>query len=65
MADELESLKSDLRSVLLTEKNGILISRLDREYRDVMGDSIRYDRKQHRSLESFLLTLPDTVRIAK
>lgn len=65
MADQLESLKTDLRSVLLTEKNGIDIHRLDREYRDVTGGSISYNRAQYRSLEAFLLTIPDTVRIQK
>lgn len=61
----LESLKSDIRSVLLTEKNGVSISRLDREFMDVMGCRIEYDRRQYGSLEAFLLTLPDTVRITK
>ena len=65
MADKLESLKKDLRSVLLTEKNGIAINRLDREYRDVTGSGIEFNRSEHRNLQSFLETIPDTVRIVK
>lgn len=65
MADKLESMKSDLRSLLLTEKNGILIGRLDHVYQEVMGEGIDYDRKKYRTLESYLSTLSDTVRITK
>ena len=66
MDDKLENLKTDLRSLLLTEKSGISIKRLDQEYREVTGGGIEYDRKKHRSLETFLIEeLPDAVRIER
>ena len=65
MADKLENLKKDLRSVLLTEKNGIHIGRLDREYRDMIGCGIAFNRSQFPTLESFLMSIPDTVSITK
>ena len=65
MANKLESLKRDLRVLLSIEKNGILIDQLKREYRQVTGSTIEYDRKQHQSLEAFLLSLPDMVKITK
>ena len=65
MANKLESLKRDLRVLLSIKKNGILIGQLKCEYRQVTGSTIEYDRKQYQSLEAFLLSLPDTVKITK
>ena len=63
--NELERFKTDLRSVLLQAKSGIPMHRLNSEYRDLMGSNIQYDRRLYQTLDSYLLTMPDTVKLRR
>lgn len=58
-----QSLRKDLRSVLMSEKDGIEITRLNSEFNDLIGKNIQFDRNRYPTLESFLMTLTDTCRI--
>lgn len=60
-----ESFKQDLRSVLMSEKNGVNILRLNLDYRDLVGKNIDFDRRLYADLESFICTLTDTCYISK
>lgn len=62
---ELDQFKKDLRSVLISEKGGIHISRVNAEYRDLVGENIKYNYRNYPNLESYLLTLTDTCRIRR
>ena len=59
----MDSFRKDLRGVLIADKNGIPIHRLNREYKDLTGEDIKWDYKQYHSLHDFLLSLSDACEI--
>ena len=62
-------LKSDtvikLRSVLLPNKKGLLLSVLDAEYYGMLGENIPFVKLGHQSLLSFLRSIPDVVSLSR
>ena len=59
----LERTKKQLRSVLLSEKGGVAADQLERDYRDLVGETIPTRRLGFPTLEAFLRSLPDTCSI--
>ena len=59
----LEQTKKNLRSVLLSEKYGVLLDRLEREYYDLLGQTIPITQLGFHNVESFLRSIPDVCSI--
>ena len=59
----MELFKQDLRSVLIADKEGIPIQKLNQEYSALTGQHIEYDQQLYPTLRDFLLTLPDACKI--
>nr|XP_055061819.1 tudor domain-containing protein 7A [Misgurnus anguillicaudatus]XP_055061820.1 tudor domain-containing protein 7A [Misgurnus anguillicaudatus]XP_055061821.1 tudor domain-containing protein 7A [Misgurnus anguillicaudatus] len=60
---DLELVKKMLRAVLQSSKNGVAITRLQRDYRELTGDVIPHRKFGHSSLENFLYSIPGVVRL--
>lgn len=62
------TLRSDvsikLRSILLPNKKGLVLSALEREYQGMLGENIPFRRLGYSSLLSMLKDLPDVVSIS-
>ncbi|KAL2098291.1 hypothetical protein ACEWY4_007498 [Coilia grayii] len=56
--------KKLLRAVLQSSRDGVSLSRLQSDYRDLTGNFIQYKRMGYRSLEEFLKTMPSVVRLS-
>ncbi|XP_077560350.1 uncharacterized protein LOC144175148 isoform X1 [Haemaphysalis longicornis] len=54
-----------LRSILTSEKNGIPLRKLDGEYRMLTGNRIPYRQFGFNTMEEYLESIPDTVRLAR
>ena len=63
MEELLEKTKKALRSVLISAPRGVPARMLIRDYRAVMGKDLPYRELGHRTVESFILAVPDVVRI--
>lgn len=61
----MDEFKSDLRSVLTAEQDGIPIQHLDKQFHDLCGQHIEFDTTQYPNLEAFLLSIPDICRVIK
>ena len=59
----LERTKKQLRSVLLSEKGGVAADQLERDYKDLVGETIPTRSLGFPTLEAFLRSLPDTCSI--
>ncbi|XP_035385922.1 tudor domain-containing protein 7A [Electrophorus electricus] len=62
---DVDLLKKMLRAVLQSSKNGVALSRLQSDYRALTGESIQYREMGHASLESFLRSVPNVVRLER
>ncbi|XP_064480860.1 tudor domain-containing protein 7-like isoform X2 [Ornithodoros turicata] len=60
-----EEVATMLRSVLSSEKNGVPVVSLEKEYRLLIGHRIPYRNLGFNSLQSFLESLPDVVRLCR
>lgn len=63
MEDLLTDVKCIVRSILVTEKGGMTIPQLEREYRSNEGQPVPYAKFGCRSIREFLNKISDTVRI--
>lgn len=64
MAEEdpqLKSTKAMIRSVLISEKDGVAASRFMRDYREITGEQIPFRKFGHGSLEEFIRSIKDVV----
>lgn len=61
----MDSFRKDLRGVLIADKNGIPLNRLNREYKDLTGENISWDRARFPTLSHFLLSLTDVCEVQK
>uniref|UniRef100_A0AAR2JE35 Uncharacterized protein n=1 Tax=Pygocentrus nattereri TaxID=42514 RepID=A0AAR2JE35_PYGNA len=64
MAD-VELVKKMLRAVLQSSKHGVVLTRLQSDYRSLTGDFIQHRELGHSSLESFLRSIPSVVRLER
>ncbi|KAL7856275.1 hypothetical protein AOLI_G00198790 [Acnodon oligacanthus] len=64
MAD-VELVKKMLRAVLQSSKRGVVLTRLQSDYRSLTGDFIQHRELGHSSLESFLRSIPSVVRLER
>ncbi|KAL4217941.1 Tudor domain-containing protein 7 [Mactra antiquata] len=62
-AEKLQQVKSMVRSVLLSVKEGVPAARLQRDYEDMVGEAIPFRKFGFSSFENFILGIPDVVRI--
>nr|XP_026691845.1 uncharacterized protein LOC100183257 [Ciona intestinalis] len=60
---DLENVKKNLRSVLLSSKQGIVAKHLQREYRELNGEFIPHQKLSFCSLEEFIRSLSDVCRV--
>ncbi|XP_071942387.1 tudor domain-containing protein 7-like [Antedon mediterranea] len=60
-----EDVKKLLRSLLISQKGGVPLQLLASDYRSLIGDHIPYTRFGFRSLEEYLQSIPDVVRIQR
>lgn len=63
MTSEAESIKKMLRSVLQSSKEGVLLSRLQAEFRSLCGDFIPLKALGFSRLEDYLRSIPSVVRL--
>ncbi|XP_060571770.1 tudor domain-containing protein 7-like isoform X2 [Ruditapes philippinarum] len=61
--EEIKKVKSLLRSVLIGVKEGVLATRLQKEYKEIVGENIPYLKMGFPSFEKFILSMPDVARI--
>lgn len=61
--DELSIIKVDLRGVLISCPQGMTIQRLERDYRELVGNSIPFSRMGFNRCEHFLRSLTDTLTV--
>lgn len=59
----MDSFRKDLRGVLIADTNGIPISRLNYEYKDLTGEDIKWDRSEFPTLMHFLRSLTDVCEV--
>lgn len=60
-----DSVKKMVRSVLLTERNGLSVSQLQDIYREFVNGGIPFQKLGFSSLESYLKSIPDAARVAR
>ncbi|KAG0422030.1 hypothetical protein HPB47_002102, partial [Ixodes persulcatus] len=65
MAETKEEVATMLSSVLTSEKAGVALRRLEREYETLIGTRIPYRRLGYSTLEEFLRDLRSVVRLAR
>jgi len=58
-ADLIEKTKKHLRSVLISEKGGVALDRLEKDYRDLVGQSLPYQALGFHSTTALLEAIPD------
>ncbi|KAK7489405.1 hypothetical protein BaRGS_00019349 [Batillaria attramentaria] len=58
---QLKSTKAMIRSVLISEKDGVPASRFMGDYRGITGENIPYKNFGYKSLEDFIRSIPDVV----
>ena len=66
MAEQDEKLKGTkqlIRSLLLPEKNGLILTALEKEYMDNVGDVIPYEIYGFENCLSFLYSISDAVEL--
>ncbi|XP_022091108.1 uncharacterized protein LOC110979538 [Acanthaster planci] len=62
-ASKLEMVNRTLRGVLLSEKGGVAINRVQGDYRDFTGTSLPFKEFGYASLEAFLRSIPNVVSL--
>ncbi|XP_052762944.1 tudor domain-containing protein 7-like isoform X2 [Mya arenaria] len=62
---ELKMVKSMVRSVLLSCKEGVPADMLQRDYKGIVGEFIPWKKLGHASFENFIMSIPDVVRIER
>ena len=55
--------QKSIKSLLLTEKNGLIATALEQEYEGIIGDKIPFSQLGFESCLSFLESIPDTVEL--
>ncbi|CAK8673222.1 tudor domain-containing protein 7-like [Clavelina lepadiformis] len=63
MPETIDSVKKNLRSVLISSKDGVRATKLQGEYRELAGSYIPHSKFGFHSLDEFLSTLKDVVRL--
>ena len=63
--DSLDETKKIIRSLLISAKQGLFVEQLDRDYKSQKGTPIPYSDYGHSTLESFLCSIPDVIRISR
>uniref|UniRef100_A0A7N8X4R8 Tudor domain containing 7 b n=1 Tax=Mastacembelus armatus TaxID=205130 RepID=A0A7N8X4R8_9TELE len=64
MADA-ELVKKMLRAILLANKGGVSLSRLQSEYKELAGEHIPHKQMGHNQLETLLASMPSVVRMER
>ncbi|XP_033640298.1 uncharacterized protein LOC117300681 [Asterias rubens] len=64
-ASKKESVNRNLRSVLITEKAGVALNRLQGEYQALLGETIPFKEFGFPSLEAYLKSIPAVVSIRR
>ncbi|KAI6649307.1 hypothetical protein LOD99_11673 [Oopsacas minuta] len=62
--DQLSQMKKSLRAVLISCPEGTPLAKVESDYRSFMGESLSYRQFGFRNIESFLRSIPDTVRVS-
>jgi len=57
--DQLEKTKKHLRSVLISEKGGVALDRLERDYKELVGQSLPYKAFGFTKVAALLESIPD------
>ncbi|XP_052271235.1 tudor domain-containing protein 7-like isoform X3 [Dreissena polymorpha] len=60
---ELKNVKSMLRSVLMSSKDGVPAYQVQRDYKEIVGEFIPFKKFGHSSFENFIVSIPDVVII--
>ncbi|GIY42850.1 uncharacterized protein CDAR_246761 [Caerostris darwini] len=60
-----KSVLINLRSVVQSSKNGVPLSRLQKDYKNFIGTFIPYQNLGYNSLEDFILDVPDVINLKK
>lgn len=60
-----DSVKKIIRSILTSSPVTVLLYQLEKDYANTIGDSIPYQKLGFNSVEHFLKSIPDTVRVRK
>ena len=55
----LERVKKNLRPTLISQKGGVTLDRLNRDYSELMGEGIPFRNLQFQTMEAFLQSIPD------
>jgi hypothetical protein len=55
----LERVKKNLRPTLISQKGGVSLDRLNRDYSELMGEGIPFRQLQFQSMETFIHSIPD------
>ena len=63
--ENLTDTKKIIRSLLISTKHGLFPKQLEHDYFSLKGTSIPYSEYGHRTLESFLFSIPDVVHISR
>ena len=61
----LQSLKREIRALLISSKHGCTPKRLEDDYLKVMGESIPYHFLGHTNFMSFIYSIPDVVSVCR
>ncbi|XP_033726486.1 uncharacterized protein LOC117316104 isoform X2 [Pecten maximus] len=63
--DDIVSVKSMLRAVLMSCKEGVAAHILQRDYRDMTGEPLPFKKLGFNNLDDFIYSIPDVVQIRK
>ncbi|CAH1773704.1 unnamed protein product [Owenia fusiformis] len=62
---KLKDVKSMLRAVLMSSKEGVVADRLSREYRGICMEPLPFRELGFKSLDEFILAVPDVARLGR
>ncbi|XP_063704358.1 uncharacterized protein LOC134833830 [Culicoides brevitarsis] len=63
MTPDLKTLKEDIRAILISSKNGLSISQLEKDYNKINGENIMYFSYGFTSMIDFLKSISDVVSL--
>eukprot|EP00092_Neocalanus_flemingeri_P036174 GFUD01039385.1.p1 GENE.GFUD01039385.1~~GFUD01039385.1.p1 ORF type:complete len:862 (+),score=224.23 GFUD01039385.1:55-2640(+) len=63
LAQLLERVRKNLRPTLISQKGGVSLERLNKDYSELMGEGIPFRQLQFQSMESFLRSIPDVCSV--
>eukprot|EP00092_Neocalanus_flemingeri_P098273 GFUD01125307.1.p1 GENE.GFUD01125307.1~~GFUD01125307.1.p1 ORF type:complete len:101 (-),score=34.42 GFUD01125307.1:98-400(-) len=63
LAQLLERVRKNLRPTLISQKGGVSLERLNKDYSELMGEGIPFSQLQFQSMELFLRSIPDVCSV--